>query len=195
MIIDLFNKWKVLAQLNLAYPRFFSAKFNIYRYVLVFGITNKVRYNKTDYYMAFGDYENEPLNELYRKIKKIIDDHKLGIVLVFQSSKGKYHFIAPKLLDSFAESIHISKELGSHKEYLNFSALKGQFALRITRKHHKDEPKLIGVIYGKESKDIMISKDFATLMRLNYNFHEDNFDIFKLVDSEIQFTKYNTYNS
>jgi hypothetical protein len=181
--------------MSLHYPKIFSAKFNVYRYVLVFGLTNKVKYKGREYFMAFGDYENLPLAELYKKIRVAIDDHHLGVVLVFESSKGKYHFLCPKLLDSFAESIHISKELGSHPEYLNFSALKGRFSLRITRKHHKDEPKLIGVVYGKKlGKETMISDEFARLMRLNYNFGEKNFELFNLVPAEIEFTKYMTYN-
>lgn len=195
MIFDILNKWKLLVSANLDYPRFFSTKFSVYRYALVFGLTSKITYSKKDYFMTFGDYEDEPLEELKRKIRKAIDEHKLGMVLIFSSSKGKYHFLAPKMLDSFSDSIHISKELGSHKEYLNFCALKGIFALRLTRKHHKDEPKLIGVIFGtKHDENAMVSTDFVRLMALNYNFGEHNFDLFKQVPAELQFTKYNTYN-
>lgn len=195
MLLDLFEKYKILAKLQLEYPKIFAMKLSIYRYALVFGLTNKVRHEKKDYFMSFGDYEDEPLPVLYNKIRKVIDDHKLGMVLVFESSLNKYHFIAPKMLDSFAESIHISKELGSHKEYLNYSALKGLFALRLTRKHHKDEPKLVGVIFGtKLEKEAMVSIDFIRLMELNYNFNKNNFELFKQVDAPIEFTKYNTYN-
>lgn len=194
MILDLFNKWKMLISLNINYPKFFSTKFSIYRYALVFGLTNRVKVDGKSCFMSFGDYEDKPLKDLYRAIRKKVDDEKLGIVFIFQSSKGKYHFLAPKLLDSFAESIHVSSVLGSHKEYLNFSALKGLFALRLTKKHHKDEPKMIGVIFGTKTEGIRISSDFVNLMKLNYGFHPSNFDLFNIVPSELEFTKYNTYN-
>lgn len=195
MLFDILNRYKLLLKAQFEYPKFLSMKMSLYRYVMIFGLTNKIRYQKKDYYMVFGDYENEPIDELKIKIRKAIDDHKLNMVLIFQSSKDKYHFIAPKMLDSFAESIHVSKELGSHKEYLNFSALKGVFALRLTRKHHKDEPELIGCIFGtKIDKEAMVSADFVRLMELNYRFNENNFDFFKRVDAELEYTKYNTYN-
>jgi hypothetical protein len=195
MIVDLFDKFKILARVQLEYPKLFSLKFSLYRYALVFGITSKIRYNKADYYMTFGDYEEKPLEELYAKIRTSIDDHKAGIVLIFQSSKNKYHFIAPKLLTSFAESIHISHELGSHKEYLNYSSLKNRMALRLTRKHHKDEPKLIGCIFGtKLDKEAMVSADFVRLMEINYKFGRHNFDNFKIIETPLEFTKYETMN-
>jgi hypothetical protein len=195
MIVDLFDKFKILLRFQFEYPKIFSMKFSLYRYALIFGITNKLRYDKKDYYMTFGDYENMPLDDLYERIRKTIDDEQAGMVLIFQSSKGKYHFIAPKLLTSFAEAIQISHELGSHKEYLNFSALKNQMALRLTKKHHKDEPKLIGCIFGtKIDKEAMVSADFVRLMEINYKFGRHNFDHFKIVDCPLEFTKYLTYN-
>jgi hypothetical protein len=194
MILDIFNKYKVLVSTQLNYPKFFSLKFSFYRYALVFGLTNLVKHNKQDYFMTFGDYEEQPIEKLYKKIETTIDDHELGLVAVFQSSKKKYHFIAPKLLETFAESIHISNELGSHKEYLNYSALKNRFALRLTKKGHKDEPKLVCIIFGTKTKDIKIASDFVNLMRLNYNVNPSTFDGFEIVPAELQFTKYNTYN-
>lgn len=154
MILDIFNKYKVLVSTQLNYPKFFSLKFSFYRYALVFGLTNLVKHNKQDYFMTFGDYENEPIEKLYKKIETTIDDHELGLVAVFQSSKKKYHFIAPKLLETFAESIHISNELGSHKEYLNYSALKNRFALRLTKKVIRMSQSL-SVLFSEQKQRIL----------------------------------------
>ena len=195
MIIDILNRWKLNASAVIKYPKFFRTTFSIYRYVLVFGMASYVKYQGKEYHMAFGDYENEPLKALKQKIRHIIDDEKLGMVLIFKSSKNKYHFICPKMLDGFAQSLYISKILGSHKEYLNYSALKGKATLRLTRKHHKEEPKLIGVVFGTEhDKNSMVSEEFVKLMSVNYGLNESNFDIFKIVPAKLEFSSYQTYN-
>lgn len=192
---DLMGKWKAFLGLSLAYPKFFKAKFSVYRFEKVLGMTNKVKTTEKDYFMVFGDYEHDTLKSLYKRLNKIIDDNNLGMVLIFESSRKKYHFIAPKLLDSFAEALHVSNEIGADKEWLNFQAIKGFMALRITRKYHKDEPKLIGIVFGsKWAEDMKISKDFINIMRLNYDIPPSNFDLFKQIDSEVEFTRYNTWN-
>lgn len=145
--------------------------------------------------MVFGDFENHPLPTLKKKIRDFIDEEKMGMVLIFESSKGKYHFIVPRLYDSFSQSLYISKLLGSHKEYLNYCALKGKSTLRLTRKHRKEEPKLIAIIFGSHwDKNMMVSDDFVKLMKNNYGINESNFDLFKTIPAKLEFSQYQTYN-
>lgn len=158
-------------------------------------MTSLVKYQGKEYHMVFGDYENEPLAKLEKNIRHTIDEEKYGMVLIFESSKGKYHFLIPRLYDSFSQTLYISKILGSHKEYLNYSALKGKTTLRLTKKHTKEEPKLIKIIFGsKWDKDMMVSNDFVKLMKFNYGLNESNFDLFKTVPAKLEFSQYTTYN-
>ena len=158
------NLWfHVLLVFRVTYEHGFSVGFAIYPYRNVLALSSGK--NRS---CIFCDYERPLTDYRLRKIRKVMNKENIFFTCIFQSSKGKYHFIIPQLYD-WLEALRISKDLGSEKNYLSISSVRQEFILRITKKGSKDEPRLIKTLINRKARKILFSSSMLKFLRFYYN--------------------------
>jgi len=100
-------------------------------------------------HVLFLDFDKKNLDTVKESLRAIQRKYDAGIFYILRSSNRHYHAISIRKF-LFGEVCEIQHKLKMDK-YISFSARRGYWVLRVSKKDDKPEPKLVSIL-GSESK-------------------------------------------